>query len=74
MKAIVAIIALSLAIAAAATERACAQQLAGSPLVQANFTGISLVGSGVGNPTQMVFGPDGKLYVSTFTSGVKRYD
>jgi len=74
MKAIAAITALSLAIAVAATERACAQQLAGSPLVQANFTGISLVGSGVGSPTQMVFGPDGKLYVSTFTSGVKRYD
>ena len=72
MKAIVALIALSLAVAA--TQRACAQQLAGTPLVQANFTGVSLVGSGVGNPTQMVFGPDGKLYVSTFTAGVKRYD
>jgi glucose/arabinose dehydrogenase len=74
MKAAVAITALSLAIALAATESACAQQLANTPLVQANFTGVSLVGSGVGNPTQMVFGPDGKLYVSTFTSGVKRYD
>jgi glucose/arabinose dehydrogenase len=72
MKSAVAITALAIALLAA--RPACAQQLAGSPLVQANFTGVSLVGSGVGNPTQMVFGPDGKLYVSTFTSGVKRYD
>lgn len=52
----------------------CAQQLSGAPLIQANFSGIALVGSGVGNPTQMTFGPDGKLYVSTFTSGIRRYD
>jgi glucose/arabinose dehydrogenase len=72
MKPVVAITALAIAVIAAG--QACAQQLNSAPLVQANFTGISLVGSGVGNPTQMVFGPDGKLYVSTFTSGVKRYD
>ncbi|WP_428304139.1 PQQ-dependent sugar dehydrogenase [Lacipirellula sp.] len=53
---------------------ACAQQLTSAPLVQANFTGITQVGSGIGNPTQMAFGPDGKLYVATFTSGIKRYD
>lgn len=63
-----------LAVSHLATARTCAQQLSNAPLVQANFTGISLVGSGVGNTTQMVFGPDGKLYVSTFNSGVKRYD
>lgn len=74
MKAVIATAALFLAVAASVTENSCAQQLASSPLVQANFAGVSLVGSGVGNPTQMVFGPDGKLYVSTFTSGVKRYD
>jgi len=51
-----------------------AQQLSSAPLVQANFTGVAQVGSGVGNATQMAFGPDGKLYVATFTSGIKRYD
>lgn len=51
-----------------------AQQLTSAPLVQANFTGITPVGTGIGNPTQMAFGPDGKLYVATFTNGVKRYD
>jgi len=62
-------------VAALATLRpAGAQQLAATPLVQANFTAIAQIGSGVGNLTQMAFGPDGKLYVSTFTSGVKRYD
>jgi glucose/arabinose dehydrogenase len=53
---------------------ACAQQLTSAPLVQANFTSVAPVGSSIGNPTQMAFGPDGKLYVATFTSGVKRYD
>jgi glucose/arabinose dehydrogenase len=53
---------------------AAAQQLVNDPIVQANFTGISQIGSNVGNVTQMVFGPDGRLYVATFTSGVKRYD
>jgi glucose/arabinose dehydrogenase len=72
MKRAVAITALAIALLAATQARA--QQLNSAPIVQTNFTGISLVGSGVGNPTQMVFGPDGKLYVSTFTSGVKRYD
>lgn len=68
MKSAVAITALAIALLAA--RPSCAQQ----PAVQANFTGVSLVGSGVSNPTQMVFGPDGKLYLSTFTSGVNRYD
>jgi glucose/arabinose dehydrogenase len=50
------------------------QTLTSSPLVQANFTGISEIGSSIGNITQMTFGPDGRLYVATFTGGVKRYD
>jgi glucose/arabinose dehydrogenase len=51
-----------------------AQTLTSEPLVQANFTGISQIGSSIGNVTQMTFGPDGRLYVATYASGVKRYD
>jgi glucose/arabinose dehydrogenase len=51
-----------------------AQQLVNDPIIQANFTGISPIGSGIGNITQMTFGPDGRLYVATFTEGIKRYD
>jgi glucose/arabinose dehydrogenase len=51
-----------------------AQQLSLHPLVQANFTGISEIGSSLGDITQMTFGPDGKLYVATFTNGIKRFD
>jgi hypothetical protein len=51
-----------------------AQQLVNDSVIQANFTGISQIGANVGTITQMVFGPDGGLYVSTFTNGVKRYD
>ena len=54
--------------------QAGAQQLTNNPLVQANFQSLSQVGSSIGSVSQMVFGPDGKLYVSTFGSGVKRYD
>lgn len=42
--------------------------------MQANFISINEIASGVGDITQMTFGPDGKLYVATFTSGVRRYD
>jgi hypothetical protein len=48
--------------------------LAYDPIVQQNFIGITQIGSGAGNRTQMAFGPDGRLYVSTFTNGIKRYD
>jgi glucose/arabinose dehydrogenase len=51
-----------------------AQQLVDDPLIRSNFVGTSSIGTNVGNVTQMTFGPDGRLYVSTFTSGVKRYD
>jgi len=51
-----------------------AQQLTSSPLVQANFTGIAEIGASLGDITQMAFGPDGRLYVATFTNGVKRFD
>ncbi|MBA3484685.1 MAG: PQQ-dependent sugar dehydrogenase, partial [Pirellulales bacterium] len=51
-----------------------AQQLVVDPLVQNNFSGICTVGTSVGNITQMTFGPDGRLYVATFTGGIKRYD
>src|SRR5687768_16571203 len=51
-----------------------AQQLVNDPIVQQNFIGITQIGGGVGNPTQMAFGPDGRLYVSTFTNGIKRFD
>jgi glucose/arabinose dehydrogenase len=53
---------------------AAAQQLANDPVVQQNVIGITQIGVGAGNPTQMAFGPDGRLYVSTFFNGVKRYD
>jgi glucose/arabinose dehydrogenase len=51
-----------------------AQQLVDDPLVRANFIGISEIGTSVGPVAQMTFGPDGRLYVATFGSGVKRYD
>jgi glucose/arabinose dehydrogenase len=51
-----------------------AQQLVDDPLIRSNFVGISPIRANVGNVTQMTFGPDGRLYVSTFGSGVKRYD
>jgi glucose/arabinose dehydrogenase len=50
------------------------QTLTNNPLVQANFLGIDQVGTEIGNITQMTFGPDGRLYVSTYASGIKRYD
>ena len=53
---------------------AAAQQLVNDPVVQQNVIGITQIGVGAGNPTQMAFGPDGRLYVSTFTNGIKRYD
>src|SRR5687768_13574444 len=56
----------------ASTSRA--QQLVDDPVVLQNFASITPIATGVGLPTQMTFGPDGRLYVSTFTSGVKRYD
>lgn len=71
---------ISLVIAVAATvlltvaAPAAAQQLINNVIVQENFSGISQIGSSVGDITQMVFGPDGKLYVSTFTNGIKRFD
>jgi glucose/arabinose dehydrogenase len=57
-----------------AASAAKAQTLSLHPLVQANFTGISQIGSNLDDITQMTFGPDGRLYVSTFTHGIKRYD
>src|SRR4051812_27879855 len=57
-----------------ASPMACGQQLGGHPLVQANFTGITQIGSSLGDITQMTFGPDGRLYVATFTNGIKRFD
>jgi glucose/arabinose dehydrogenase len=57
-----------------AAEPIRAQQLVDDPLIRSNFVGISPIRANVGNVTQMTFGPDGRLYVSTFTSGVKRYD
>jgi glucose/arabinose dehydrogenase len=51
-----------------------AQQLVDDPLVRANFIGISEIGNNIGPVAQMTFGPDGRLYVATFGSGVKRYD
>lgn len=56
------------------TAASYAQQLASDPLVQANFTGIAQIGSSLGDITQMSFGPDGRLYVATFTNGIKRFD
>jgi glucose/arabinose dehydrogenase len=53
---------------------ACGQQLGAHPFVQANFTGIAQIGSSLGDITQMTFGPDGRLYLSTFTNGIKRFD
>jgi glucose/arabinose dehydrogenase len=53
---------------------AAAQTLVNDPIVQQNVIGISQIGFNVGNATQMTFGPDGRLYISTFTSGVRRYD
>jgi glucose/arabinose dehydrogenase len=51
-----------------------AQQLVDDPVVQQNFASITQIASSVGAATQMTFGPDGRLYVSTFASGVKRFD
>jgi YD repeat-containing protein len=51
-----------------------AQLLVDDPLIRSNFVGIAPIRTNVGNVTQMTFGPDGRLYVATFTSGVKRYD
>jgi glucose/arabinose dehydrogenase len=67
----VAVVAAALVVVAAPV---AAQQMVSDPIVQQNFIGITQIGSGAGNPTQMAFGPDGRLYVSTFTSGIKRYD
>ncbi|HEX6962024.1 MAG TPA: hypothetical protein VF175_09170, partial [Lacipirellula sp.] len=44
------------------------------PIVQQNFATLTTIGTGITTPTQMTFGPDGRLYVSTFVSGVKRFD
>jgi glucose/arabinose dehydrogenase len=52
----------------------CAQQLATSAIVQNNFTGISQIGSNLGDVTEMTFGPDGRLYVATLTHGIQRFD
>jgi glucose/arabinose dehydrogenase len=57
-----------------ATPVATGQTLSSNPLVQLNFTGITQIGSSIGPVAQMTFGPDGKLYVATFGTGVKRYD
>jgi glucose/arabinose dehydrogenase len=56
------------------TAHAGAQQLVNDPIIAQNFASITQVAGGIGPPTQMTFGPDGRLYVATFTSGVKRYD
>jgi glucose/arabinose dehydrogenase len=50
------------------------QQLATSSIVQSNFTSLSQIGIGVGDITQMTFGPDGRLYVATYTHGIERFD
>ncbi len=51
-----------------------AQLLAANPIVTANFSGVTLIGTNVGSVTQMVFGPDGKLYASTYGQGIRRFD
>src|SRR3954447_24622290 len=53
---------------------ASAQQLATSAVVQSNFTSLSQIGVGIGDVTQMTFGPDGRLYVATYTHGIQRFD
>jgi glucose/arabinose dehydrogenase len=58
----------------ATCDEATAQQLVNDPLIMSNFAGISEIGAGIGNVAQMTFGPDGRLYVATWTNGVKRYD
>jgi Glucose / Sorbosone dehydrogenase len=65
---------MAVALAARAPDTARAQILTANPLVTANFSGISLIGSNVGAITQMVFGPDGKLYASTYGQGIRRFD
>lgn len=57
-----------------AARPAHSQSLTTDPLVQANFSHISEIATGVGGVTQMAFGPDGKLYVATYGTGVKRFD
>ncbi len=51
-----------------------AQSITLNPLTQGNITGIESIAAGVGGITQMTFGPDGRLYVATFGSGILRYD
>lgn len=65
---------LSLSIALLMAGSSHGQSLTTDPVIQANFSHLSLIGTGIGNVTQMAFGPDGKLYVATFTNGVKRFD
>jgi glucose/arabinose dehydrogenase len=50
------------------------QSLTTDPLAQANFSHISQIGTSLGAVTQMTLGPDGKLYVATYGSGIKRFD
>jgi glucose/arabinose dehydrogenase len=61
-------------IASCVTAPAHSQTLASSSVVQSNFTSLSQIGAGVGDVTQMAFGPDGKLYVATYTHGIQRFD
>jgi glucose/arabinose dehydrogenase len=51
-----------------------AQSLAANSFAQSNFASTTTIGTNVGGVTQIAFGPDGRLYVSTFGSGVLRYD
>lgn len=50
------------------------QQLANDVVVQSNFSNLELIGSGIGDVTQMVFGSDARLYVATLSNGIQRFD
>lgn len=50
------------------------QQLSDAAVVQSNFSHLEEIGSSIGDITQMVFGPDARLYVATLSNGVKRFD
>ena len=51
-----------------------AQLITVNPLTAGNITDIESIATGVGGITQMTFGPDGRLYVATYGSGIVRYD